>query len=279
MATSVTWRHDATTERWLRGLYLVGAALLHGVFGLAAAALLAVVGLALLTGNTAVRLLVVVLVLVGGPASVLYLLPMLRDPDQRPRFYPEEMTVGLALSLRQRVALGLLGAAALAGPWLLDPRLTGLVAVGGVLAGVTYAVATTRGTIDPERAVLDAGARVFDLDRVTGYRVRPLGPLTLVTLSIPARPGRLGRSTTRLLVPTDRLDDVTAALDAIVAEAAPETGRDPNPQVQLAAGALALLFLGIGAAAVATIGAGVGWYVAALCGLFGLLLLLVAREG
>lgn len=279
MAGSVTWRHDATTERWLRVLFLLAAALLHGVGVVVAVGGLALLGVVLWTGSTGARALVVLLALVGGPASLLYLLPMLRDTDQRPSIYPEEMTMGLALSVRQRVALGLSGGAVLVGSWWLDPRVAAAIVGGGVLAGLTYALAATRGTIDTERAVLDTGAREFELDRVTGYRSRRLGPLSLVTLAAPNRPGRLGRSTTRLLVPTARLADVEAALDVVVATADPETGRDPNPQVRLAAGVLALLFLGIGAAAVVTIGTGIGWYVAALCGLFGGVLLLVAREG
>lgn len=279
MVGSVTWRYDATTQRWLRVLYLLAAALLHGVGVVVVVGGLTLLGVALWTGSTEIRVLVVLLALVGGPVSLLYLLPILRDPDQRPSFYPEEMTVGLALSVRQRVALGLVGGTALAGSLLLDPRLTAAVAGAGVLAALTYGVTASRGTIDPERAVLDTGAREFELDRVTGYRSRRLGPLTLVTLSVPNRPGRLGRATTRVLVPSERLAEVEAALDAVVAAADPEAGREPNPQVRIVAGGLALLFLGIGAAAVITIGTGVGWYVAALCGLFGVLLLLVAREG
>lgn len=279
MVGSVTWRHDATTQRWLRVLYLLAAALLHGVAVLVAVGGLALAGVTLWTGSTGTRVLVVLLALVGGPASLLYLLPMLRDPDQRPSFYPEGMTAGLDLSLRRRGALGLAGGAVLAGAWWLDPRLVAAAVGVGVLAGLASVVATTRGTIDPDRAVLDTGARAFALDRVTGYRTRSLGPLALVTLAVPARPGRLGRSTTWVLVPAARLADVTAALDAVVASSDPDTGREPNPQVRLAAGGLALLFLGIGAGAALAIGAAVGWYVAALCWLFGVILLLVAREG
>jgi hypothetical protein len=279
MAGSVTWRHDATTQRWLRVLYLLVAALGHGVGVVLATGGLILLGVTLWTGTTGARALVVLLALVGGPASLLYLLPMLRDPDQRPSFYPEGMTAGLDLSLRDRAVLGLCGGGVLAGCWWLDPRLAAGAIGIGALAGSTYVVATTQGTIDPERAVLETGARTFELDRVTGYRSRSLGPLTLVTLAVPARPGRLGRSTTRVLVPTARLADVAAALDAVVANSDPETGREPNPQVRLAAGGLALLFLGLGAGAALAIGAAVGWYVAALCWLFGVLLLLVAREG
>lgn len=279
MPDSVTWRHDATTRRWLRVLFLVAAGLLHGVVVLVGAALLFVVGLALWRGSTAVRALIVLLALVGGPVSLLYLLPMLRDPAQRPQFYPEGMTVGPGLPVRQRAVLGVVGAGLLAGCWWLDPRLAAVVVAGGVLAGVAYAVAATRGTVDPERAVLETGAREFALDRVTGYRTRRVGPVALVRFVAPARPGRLGRAPSFVVVPSDRLPDVEAALDSVVARVAPGEGREPNPQVRLVAGGLALLFLAVGAAAVVAIGAVIGWYVAALCWLFGAILLLVAREG
>lgn len=279
MAGRVTWRYDATTQPWLRLLYLVGAAALHGLFLLLAVALLAVVALVLRGGSNEARLLVVVLALVGGPASLLYLLPMLRDPDQRPSFHPPEMTVGPGLSLRRRAALGGLGAAGLGAAWWVDPRLAGAVLAVGLLAGLTAVLVATRGSINPERAVLATAAREFDLNGVRGYRTRRLGPVALVRFAAAARPGRLGRAPSWVVVPTGRLADVEATLDTVVAEADPAAGRDPNPQVQLAAGALALTFLGVGAAALLTVGAGVGWYVATLCWLFGGLLLLVAREG
>jgi hypothetical protein len=278
MAAGVSWHQDATTDPWLRALFLLGAGLVYGVAVLVAGAGLATLALVLLTGSTAVRLLVVLLVLVGGPLSLVYLLPMVRDPDQRPTFYPESMRMAPRLSLPRRAGLGVLAAALLATAWWLDPRLAAVLVAGGVLAGLAYALAASRGSIDPERATLDTGAREFDLGGVTGYRTRRLGPVALVSLSAPARPGRFGSVPSRVVVPADRLADVCAALDAVIAgEAAP--GREPNRAVRLAAGALALLFVAVGAAAVALVGRAVGWYAAAVCWLFGAILLVVAREG
>jgi hypothetical protein len=80
-------------------------------------------------------------------------------------------------------------------------------------------------------------------------------------------------------VPTDRLGEVTAALDSVVAADPPEEGRPSNPVVRLVAGGMALLFLAVGVAAAVLVDGVVGWYVAAVCGLFAVILLAVAREG
>lgn len=83
------------------------------------------------------------------------------------------------------------------------------------------------------------------------------------------------------MVPHDRLCDVTAALEAVVdANAGQDTpGRDPNPVVRGVAAALAVLFLGAGVGGVVLVGGGVRWYVAALCWLFAVVFIFVAREG
>ncbi|WP_255198682.1 hypothetical protein [Halorarius litoreus] len=279
MSDRVSWRYDATTQPWLRGLFLVGCGLLYGVPVLVLGAVTVLLGLLLWTGSWELRLLIGLFALVGGPLSLLYLLPMLRDPDQRPTFSPE--SVERTLSTRAKAVLGVGGASLLGVAWAVDPRLAGGLVAVGLLAGVAYAISATRGTLDPETATLRDRERTFDLSRVTGYRRRRLGPLALVTLSIPTRPGRFGGAPSRVLVPGERLDEVTAALDAVVAANADREveGREPNPAVRWVAAALALGFVAAGVGGVVLVGAGVGWYVAALCGLFAVVFLFVAREG
>ncbi len=144
----VEWRHDATTEPWLRVALLVGSGLLYGAFGLFLGAGLVSLGLVRWTGSRAVRALVVVLALVGGPFSLLYLVPAFADPDGRPSF---------------GVAAGLAGLAA--------------------LAGAVYLAFATRGRLDPAAATLETPTREFDLGQVTGYRVRRVGPVAFATPS------------------------------------------------------------------------------------------------
>lgn len=279
MAEPVAWRYDATSQPWLRVLLLVGVGLLYGVPLLVVGSALVLLGFTVWYGSWVLRLLVGLFALVGGPASLLYLLPMLRDPAQRPVFFPE--SVDRPLSARARWGAGVVGAGVLlVAWWVAVPFAVGVAAVAA-LAGLGYVLAATRGHVDPETATLRLRARAFDLSPATEYRTRRLGPLGLVTLAVPTRPGRFGGVRTRFTVPVDALDAVTAALDAVVAtnEGQATAGRDPNPVVRGVALALALLFVGAGVGGVVLVGVGVGWYVAALCWLFAVVFLYVAREG
>lgn len=279
MGARVSWQYDATSEPWLRALFLLGAGLLYGVQVLVVGAVLGLLALLLWGGSWELRLLVAVFALVGGPVSLLYLLPMLRDPDQRPSFYPQ--SVDRTLSTRSKALVGVAGAGLLAVSGWVDTRLAGGLVALGALAGVGYLLAATRGQLDPETATLRDRQREFDLSRVTGYRTRRLGPLALVRLTMPTRPGRFGGVPSRVRVPADRLDDVTAALDAVVDANADRDldGREPNPVVSWVAAGLAALFVAAGVGGVVLVGGGIGWYLAALCGLFAGIFLLVAREG
>lgn len=278
MVGPVEWRHDATTEPWLRVALVVGGALVYGAFALLLAAAVTALALVLWRGSWTLRALVVVLALVGGPVSLLYLVPAFADPDGRPSFGVEG--VERPLTRRGRVALGLVGAAALGGALWLSPALAaGLAGLAG-LAGVSYLAFATEGRLDPATATLETPTREFGLGRVTGYRVRRVGPVAFVTLQTPNRPGQFV-TPSLVRVPTDRLSAATDALDAVVAEAErePPGGREPNPAVRWVAAGLALLFLGVGGGALAVVDAGVGWYVAVLSWLFAGIFLLVAREG
>jgi hypothetical protein len=276
MPSRVSWAYDYATEPWLRWFARAGAAALLGgylaFFGSAAAAL----AVALLSGGPAIWLLVAVFALVGGPFSLLYLLPVLRDPDQRR---------GLVFSGRERrvplrewlacgaVGAGVLGASAL----LVRPLLAVGLAAGGLVTGVVAVLCSTRGTIDPETATAERGQREWDLSRVTGYGTHRLGPLVLVSFEA-AGPGRLGTVPSRIVVPASVAADATAALDAIVAADREVETRAPNTAVRVVALCFAALFAGGSVAAVVALDT-IGWYVAAIGVLFGSIFLFVAREG
>lgn len=278
MPGSVSWRYDATTQPWLRALFLAGAGLVYGLSALVAVATIVFFLGVLWSGSTGLRLLVVLLALVGGPLSLLYLLPVIRDPDQRPTLRLEGMEP--MLSLRAKVVVGLVGAAVLGGAVVVDRRFPLVLTVCGALAGGTYLFAATRGEIDPEARTIRSHTREFDLSPVEGYRTRTLGSLTLLTLSVPARPGRFGGVPSRLLVPSERVGEVTAALDAAIEGSKSEgEGREPNPAVRWVAVAMALGCVGTGVGAFVLVGAGMGWYIAAMGGLFGVVFAYVAWEG
>jgi hypothetical protein len=220
-------------------------------------------------------LLVVLLALVGGPFSLLYLLPMVRDPDQRPALYPEGTE--RRILTRERVLAGVVGAVVLTVAFRVEPLLDGGLFVAGALAGLVAVLRSTRGRIDPEAGVLVTGEREWDLSRMTDYTVRRLGPFAIVSLD-PSGPGRIGTVPSRIAVPVPVLDDATAALDRVVAGVGGTSGREPNPTVRLVAVALALLFAGGGVAAAVFVDS-FDWFVTAYGLLFASLFVLVAREG
>lgn len=274
MPLAVSWRYDYGTEPWLRWLVRAGlAALFGGYVGILALLAVAVVTI-LVAGRPELRLLVVVLALVGGPFSLLYLLPMLRDRSQRPRTFTGRERV---IPIREHVACAAVGAAALGGAFLVDPRLAGGLVACGLAAGVVAYVCSTRGEIDPESGTAQNDSREWDLSRVTDYSTRRLGPFALVSLSA-SGPGSFGTVPARLLVPRSVAADVTAALDAVVARGDEHDGRDPNPAVRAVALGFAVVLL-VGAVVLTQVAGPVGWYAAVFAGLFAAIFLAVAREG
>jgi hypothetical protein len=275
MPASVSWTYDSTTESWLRWLARAGAAALVGgylaYFGSGLLGLVAV----LLTGDLAIWALVALLLLVGGPFSLLYLAPMLRDPDQRRGlvFSGRERR----LPLRETLAAGFVGAIVLAAAALVTPALAGVLFLVGALAGLVAVCFATRGSIDPETATAERGWRELDLSRVTGYGTRRVGPVVLVTFET-AGPDRLGAGPSYIVVPTSVADEATAALDAIAdADREVET-RERNTTVRIVALLFALLFAG-GAVGLGWLADAAGWLVAAIGLVFAGIFLVVAREG
>ncbi|RXK48500.1 hypothetical protein [Halorientalis pallida] len=274
MSSAVSWRYDYGTEPWLRWLVRAGMAAVFGVYaGIVALGALGLV-LVFVVGSTELRLLVVVLALVGGPFSLLYLLPMLTDESQRKLpFSGREPTI----PGRERVAAGIAGGPTLATALVIDRRLAGGLFVAGFLAGAVGVACSTHGEIDPDSGTASNDYREWDLSRVTGYSTRRIGPLVIVRLSA-SGPGSFGAVPSWLLVPAAVADDATAALDAIVETSGDESERDPNPAVRAVAGAFAVLLV-VGAVALTRLGSPVGWWAAAVTGLFALVFLAVAREG
>lgn len=274
MPSPVTWTYDYTTEPWLRWAVRAGAGALLGLYLAFVAAGVVSVGLVLLSGDPALIALVVLFALVGGPLSLLYLLPMILTADQRPGpFTGRERRV----PLREWLTAGVAGALAIAAAFLLHPLLAGALFVAGVAAGVVGVLCSTRGRIDPETATVERDQREWDLSRVTEYTTRSVGPLVVVSLDA-SGPGSFGTVPSRIAVPKREAAAVTAVLDGIVTADTETDQRDPNPAVR----AVALLF----AAGLVTAGLGaalyiqpLGWWMAAMCLLFAGIFLFVAREG
>ena len=274
---STEWSYDAAASRSLRLLSHLPVAAVGGVFLPAAGASVAFVIADPGVLRSPFVLLVALLALVGGPMSLLYLWPMLADPDQRPTRSAFSGTDGSPFTARS------VGAAALAGAL----AVLALVAVGvpfrvvyGLVVGCVFspilvAAATTEGTLDDGRLTIDR--REVPLDRVAGVRsIRVRGVVVLWLSYVP----RSGLFVPRLAVlPADAdAESVLAALEAGI-RADPEL-EPPDRAVQAVAIGMGALFLASGAVAyVAVDEPVVGLYVAAVVGGLGAFLCLLGVRG
>jgi hypothetical protein len=274
---STEWSYDAATSRSLRLLSHLPVAAFGGVFLPAAGASVAFV----LADPGVLRspfvLLVALLALVGGPMSLLYLWPMLADPDQRPTRSAFSGADGSPFTARS------VGAATLAGAL----AVVGLVAVGvpfgvvyalvvtSVFSPILVAVATTEGTLDD--GTLTINRREVPLDRVAGVRSIRVRGFVVLWLSYAPRSG--------LFVP--RLAVLPADADVGAVRGALEAGIRADPEleapdraVQAVSIGMGALFLASGAVAYVVVDEPVvGRYVAAVVGGLGAFLCLLGVRG
>lgn len=277
MAGVVDWRYDHTTEPWLRKALMIGAGVVFGAYTVFLGLALSAIALVLVEGSLGLRLLVVLLSLVGGPFSLLYLLPLARDRDQWPQFGPSGREP--LLSIRGKALLGMAGGLVLGGCLLVDPRLAGGVFLAGLAAGVTGTVCSSRGTLDPETGTLNGRYREWDLTGVSGYRTLKIGAVVFIRLR-DSGPGSHARVPTVLVLPRRVEAQFTAALETIISSHESPDCRDPNPVVRVVASLLAVASVAASAAAVLLGGFGhLSIYGASMGLLFAGLFVVVAREG
>ncbi|MFC5971211.1 hypothetical protein ACFPYI_07685 [Halomarina salina] len=274
----VEWQYDPTTVRWLRWVALVRTALASAatVVVLVALATLAILGSVLTGGLSPGALVVFVLAVAFGtlrvvlsPVGALYLfdtevrrLERRRHPSTR----------------RSRFAVATPGALVVAiAAYLWFPAAPALIAVG-FGAAVVVAFVSTEARLDPSSRtyVVEPASVAQSFDGFSGYERTRLGPFVVFRLRYPRRPGSL--SNPRWIpVPTEHAADAAAVFDATATD--PDDpdpgGRRSNPQVRLAASALGFCLLVVCGAAVVLTGGVYGWYLAAVVGLFALLLLYV----
>lgn len=263
--TRVEWTYTVETSRFLRILALAGAGALAGFFGLVAAGLVFVVGVSLLSGDFAVLALLLGATLLG--ARRLATSVALFDSD-----VPTAMDF---LPARELAAACLAWAVALAALVALDIGSRAVYAVVVVVVTLCLSLAAllhSEGYVDTDEAVLDANRGEASLAAVAGVSRYDLG--SAAVLRVHYHDGA-GSSAPRLLtVPVAKADAVERALVSSDADP-PESDR--NPLIAKTLYAFALGSFGV-AAAFAYFAAtesgdatGVGVYVAAFVGLFGLL--------
>ena len=184
--------------------------------------------------------LAVLLLLVGGPFSLLYLLPVATEPEAR-----AELTEGMPgyehLSAREAAVAVALGAVAIAAAVAVDPwALAGLLALV-FLASLLASLHDPDWSFDAEERTLTYHGGDGDLDAVTDHRRLDVRGRALLWLSY-AGPNEVGRP--RLLVlPSAVADDVLA----VVPEEPPEEEETRPADERVAIAGTGLLFLALAA--------------------------------
>ncbi len=177
--SSIEWYYDASTSRTLRAISHLSPAVLGGALFLALGA-----AIAFMLANPTVllsppTLLFVVLLLIGGPFSLLYLWPMLTDADQRPSMVEFKRGGGFPFTVKSVLvattsgAVGLLALILLGVPfafvyWLVvgcifSPLLVAIVTTHGRLEDGTLAINRTEVPLTHVRNVRSLSVRGFVL--------------------------------------------------------------------------------------------------------------------
>jgi hypothetical protein len=274
---SLEWRYDLTTSRPLCVLAHVPVAALGGLFAWALGSIL-VLGIGgIVTGGADLEMVLFggLLLLVGGPMSLLYLWPMLTDADQRPRieaFASDEMPF-TPRSTAAAIAAGVVALGALAFAGVPSPMLDVFVYLSAGLV-VPAALLSTHGRIE-DGQLRNYGGTV-DLSSIRRVRTLEVGRVVVAWVSYVGGTGLLAP---RLLtIPAADRRRVLSALRSHETNSV-ETNTDPIVRVVLLAAGLA--FFGAAAFAFVAVdrGAYARLYLSGIVGAFGVLFWLVAWRG
>jgi len=281
--SSTEWRYDATRSRPLRVLAHGFVAGLGGALLLAAGAVLLALPAVLPAISPGVLLFALLLALVGGPLSLVYLWPMLADSDQRPSPNAFAGENGVFPWTPRSVAVaavaGAVGLRALAAAGVGFDALFAVV-VALVFSPVVASLFTTVGSVesggDTESAELVCNGRAVPLAQVTGVRSVRAAGLAVYWVSYARGTGAFVPRF--LTVPAEAADAVRAALEA----GAEMRAEPPNtdPAVRAVVGGAGLLFVGVAVLGWRAVDDPVvGAYFAGVLGLVGALLCLAAWRG
>jgi len=294
----VTWMAfpDRDADRF-RLVVLHLAAGVPVVIGLAVLVLLVVIvadGLAV--ENVGVAVLAAVLALIGGPASLVYLLLAVEYGSEREI---QKLTPPIGWFRLRYVPVSLLGGGILLLSLAIQPGILLVCLIGLVVCKMAVDLRYTVGRIDPETASLwqvsgaaaaeytddggldtsDRRVRTFDLSPLRCVYQRQIGGYTVFVPRYQSR-GWWGRPLV-LVVPNDTATEAKTALDTVIrtTDWTPDGGVDRAVRIVL--GGLGVLFLGTtgGFAAVGGDAFPVVAYVAATLGLLGALMLFLAIRG
>lgn len=279
----VAWDVAPTDTAFGRCCAYALTGMLGGLGLLAVTGVATAVAAAVASADPGTLALVALLVLVGGPFSVVALASFL-DADQR----PDDLQFGDRFDLDDLHPLGiaasaLLGAAGIVATVASDTALGVYPFVGALfVATMGLAVGGPKGRVDRDAGTLAVGENTHPLADLSSVRALDVGGLVLVTTRFVARPG--GRDAPFLFtMPADAYAQVADALHAgVAAESTVDGTRSAGERVAVAATGVGALALAAGLATIAVTstvdGADVLYYVASLPALFGVLFLALAAR-
>ncbi len=259
-ARVIEWSHDPTDSRVGMACAYVTAGVFGGLVLFVVSMFVLAVAFAVAGGNLFALGFVVLLTLVGGPVSLLYLWPLLRHPKQRP-----SVPDWLAEFRPQWVLLtSLFGALAIVlstpSGFFFAPIAVGFASMVGL------ALFTGEGEIETDtRTVRHGYSTEIELDGLTGVKRFCVAGIVLSWLSFPhGQPPRL------LVLPSET--DRAARPVFKEAAAQPAEARNPNRTVQATLVALTLAFFSVPvilavSGSVTTEGAAIVGYVAVFFGI------------
>jgi len=246
--------------------------------------------------NAGGAVLVVVLALIGGPASLVYLRLAVKYGSERE---VQKLTPSLGWFRLRYIPVSLLGGGILLLSVAIQPGMLLVYLIGLVVCKMAVDLRYTVGRIDPETASLrqvsgavaaeytddigldtsDRRVRTFDLSALRCVYQRQIGDYTVFIPRYQSR-GRWGRPLV-LVIPNDTATEAKTALDTVIrtTDWAPDGGLDRAVRIVL--GGLGVLFLGT-AGVFATVGADalpVVAYAAATLGLLGVIMLFLSIRG
>ena len=208
----ITWRYD-TESSWVLRLIAHGfIAGLGGILLFTSAMVLLTLPKTLPELELGTILLIVLLLLVGGPFSLVYLWPMITDPDQRPNANAFIREGGSIPWTRRSAAIAALtGAVVLGGLILTDVSFNLILTllVFSVFSPAIVSLFTTVGTI--EDGHMKCNGNEVDLRRLAGVRSVQIGSVVVYWLTYTAGTGLL---VPRLItIPVGMEEEIAARLE------------------------------------------------------------------
>ena len=276
-SVGVEWQYD-TRSSWV--LRLIAHGFVAGMGG----SILLVLGVILVSLPEILPqlgpdplLLIVLLLLVGGPVSLLYLWPLFTDADQRPpvtAFTGDEER--LPWTKRSFIVAVLGGALLLLGLATAGVPFDGIFAlvIIAIFSPVVVNLFTTDGSIEDNRLVCNGTS--VPLRQVTGVRALAIGNTVVYWISYAQGTGLF--SPRVVTVPANQSAAVRSALERGLAldPVQPESDR----VVQFIVGAMGLLFVSVaGVAGWAVDDPVVGLYIGGVLGVIGILLCVAGWRG